>query len=296
VPLRWTRLLSLIFLLLATPAFAANEWWIAQSSGTVWILEEGRPPRLASPGTVFPNAATLATGPTARALLVHGAESVLVGPSTVLALVQRGGRTRVVQQSGVAEFEVERQNVQHFSVETRYFAAIVKGTHFTVRVDDEEGRVAVERGTVEVTAPGSGQRTDLTAGMEAIVTATNPAIGILGGRPTVFQIAQPRNATVPSPAISDASDATLLVAQASVEDEEEEEETEDEDAEEEDDRQASTQPGPTIPDTSGGPPPGGDTGPSDDDDEDYDHSGHGHHHHHHGDECDEEDDDDDDDS
>jgi hypothetical protein len=291
VPAHWTRLLALLFLFVASPASAANEWWIGQSSGTVWILEEGRPPRLASPGTIFPNAATLATAPSARALLVHGAESVLVGPSTVIALVQRGGRTRVVQVSGVAEFEVERQNVQHFSVETRYFAAVVKGTHFTVRVDDDGARVGVERGVVEVTAPESGQRTDLTAGMEAVVTADNPAIGIFGGRPVVLQIAPPRIPAVPPPAVADEAAPTILAAQTEDEDVEDEEES-DEESEDEADEDSS---GPTVPDDSGGLPGGGDEpGPgedhdsghgNDDDHEDGDNSGHGHDHDHDG-ECD----------
>jgi hypothetical protein len=277
VPAHWTRLLALVFLILASPASAANEWWIGQSSGTVWILEEGRPPRLASPGTVFPNAATLATGPTARALLVHGAESVLVGPSTVLALVQRGGRTRVVQVSGVAEFEVERRNVQHFSVDTRYFATVVKGTHFTVSVDEAGASVAVARGVVEVTAPESGQRTDLTAGMKAVVTADNPAIGIIGGRPVVFQIASPRITGAP-PAVAGDSGGTILVAAAANEGEEEA----DEESEDEEEDSPSSAPG--GPGDSDGPPRGGDQ-PGEDHDsghgndgdhDDEDNSGHGH--------------------
>lgn len=185
----WTRLVLLALFVVSSPALAANDWWIGESVGAVWILEEGKETRLASAGTVFPNAATLATSPTGRALLVHESESVFVGPSTVIALLQRGGRTRVIQIAGVAEFEVERRNVQHFTVETPFLAAVVKGTHFTVEVDDGGARVGVERGTVEVTGNESRQRTDLTAGMAAVVTADNPAIGLLGGRPPVVQVA-----------------------------------------------------------------------------------------------------------
>ncbi len=184
----WTRLVFLALLVVASPALAADEWWIGESVGAVWILEEGKETRLASSGTVFPNAATLATSPTGRALLVRESESVFVGPSTVIALLQRGGRTRVIQIAGVAEFEVERRNVQHFTVETPFLAAVVKGTHFTVEVEDSGARVGVERGTVEVTSSESRQRTDLTAGMAAVVTADNPAIGLLGGRPPVVQV------------------------------------------------------------------------------------------------------------
>ena len=182
MPGRWTRLLYLLVVLFPSSAFAANEWWIVQSTGTVWILEEGKETRLASAGIAFPNAATLATSPNGRALLAHDAESVFVGPSTVLALVQRGGGTRVVQISGVAEFEVERQNVRHFRVETPFLAAVVKGTHFTVRVESASAAVAVDRGTVEVAAFEGGQRADIVAGMEATVTAQNPAISVTGNQ------------------------------------------------------------------------------------------------------------------
>jgi hypothetical protein len=183
-------------------AQAADEWVIVNSSGTVWILEKGRDARLASPGTVFPNAATLATAPNGRAFLVHGAESVVVGPSTVLALVQRGGRTRVIQTAGVAEFDVERQNVQHFSVETPFLAAVVKGTRFTVRVGESSADVGVDRGVVEVTSEESRERVEITAGMEASVSANDPRLVVTGGSAPppaqMAQLAQPAGNEPPS--------------------------------------------------------------------------------------------------
>ena len=50
--------------------------------------------------------------------------------------------TTIIQQSGSILLEVEKQNVQHFQVETPYLAAVVKGTQFRVTVGSRANRAS----------------------------------------------------------------------------------------------------------------------------------------------------------
>src|SRR5690606_9806762 len=70
--------------------------------------------------------------------------------------------------------DVERRNVQHFSVQTPYLAAVVKGTRFTVVVDGRSARVNVERGVVQVQDTGNDLVTDIRPGQQAVVSDTEP--------------------------------------------------------------------------------------------------------------------------
>jgi hypothetical protein len=170
----------------------ADDWRIARSSGEVWVSGGGTTPILVSTGSTVPERSTVATGPTGRAMLVRGRESVVVGPSTILTVAQSGAFTTMIQRAGSAEFEVERQNVQHFAVETPLLAALVKGTHFVVTASGQQAEVEVSRGIVEVTALASGQMGDFTAGMHAIVTADQGILGFIGDAVPAMWQGQPR--------------------------------------------------------------------------------------------------------
>jgi hypothetical protein len=189
----WIGLLAFLAAALSfTAAAHAEDWRIARSSGEVWVSNAGSAAILVSTGSLVRELSTVTTGRTGRAMLVRGRESVVVGPSTILTVAQNGGRTTIIQQAGTAEFDVERQNVQHFAVETPLLAALVKGTHFTVMASPNQAEVIVDRGVVEVTALASGQMGDFLAGMHAIVTADLGFLGFMGaGVPNIWQ-GQPR--------------------------------------------------------------------------------------------------------
>ena len=95
------------------------------------------------------------TGDRSRVMLQRGTESMVIGPHSIVAVSEHpseGLSTTVVEKAGTVAFNVEKQNVQYFSVETPMLAAVVKGTHFTVVVGQADGRVSVARGTVQVTS------------------------------------------------------------------------------------------------------------------------------------------------
>ena len=71
------------------------------------------------------------TGGNGRVLLIRGQETILVAPNSVISVPAEkkdGMQTTILQQAGSIVLEVEKQNVQHFEVETPYLAAVVKGT------------------------------------------------------------------------------------------------------------------------------------------------------------------------
>src|SRR5262245_59345895 len=114
---------------------AAADWTLAKMSGDVRITGAAvQPVALSDRATIRPGQ-TLTTGANGRVLLVHGNDTVSVGPGTVLSVPPTPASdlpTVLFQASGVIELEVEKLGHPHFAVETPYLAAVVKGTHFTV--------------------------------------------------------------------------------------------------------------------------------------------------------------------
>jgi hypothetical protein len=194
---RWPRLVVVAAVLLSAPVAAAEDWQIARTAGTVWILKAGEEPRIAAAGTSLPNAATLATSPDGGAVLTRGEESVEIGAESVLAVVQRGARSTILMAAGAVVLEVERRNSRSFTVETPFLTAAPTATHFAVRVGNGIAAVDVGRGTVEVTALGSGERAELTAGVGARVVGEDPVLRLVGGQPEIVQ-GRPREARVPT--------------------------------------------------------------------------------------------------
>jgi hypothetical protein len=109
------------------------------------------------------------------------------------------GFTSVQQDFGSVEVEADVRNVPHFSVETKYLAAVVKGTHFIVTSDDTGGSVTVTRGFVAVESKATKRSTTVTVGQTASVSpATDIVLSGSGLLPaiyesdgTVFQAAHP---------------------------------------------------------------------------------------------------------
>jgi hypothetical protein len=170
---------------------SAADWAVAQMSGAVTITAQGAQPIALTRGASLPRGGILTTGATGRALLVRDAETMVVGPNAAIAIPHGANDrqfTTILANSGVVEFNVDRRNVRHFSVETPYLAALVKGTEFTVEVTRGGAAVRVTSGTVEVTALATGHFASLRAGQ--VATVDGNGILALGGsmpRPTVFQ-------------------------------------------------------------------------------------------------------------
>ena len=142
--------LSLVFV---SPAWAgaaqADRWVVTQLSGDARVVHPGLEPASLKLNSQIAPGDTLLTGPTGRATLVHGGDYILVAPRSELRLpsgAQPSGFTRVIENLGTMLFKVKHTGIPHFSVDTPMLAAVVKGTTFTVVVEQHRSAVQVIRG------------------------------------------------------------------------------------------------------------------------------------------------------
>jgi hypothetical protein len=178
--------------LLSQPSWAAESWRIIKLSGQAWVTSPQSQRTDLSVGAELPFGATLFTGERSRVMIVRGADNILVGPKSILAVRSEpsgGVTTTVLERAGTAHFDVEKQNSQHFSVETPLLAAVVKGTSFTVSVSSNNANVAVARGVVEVASLSTGQTASIAPGQKAAVNAHRWGGGLrlsgLGSMPSI---------------------------------------------------------------------------------------------------------------
>jgi len=75
----------------------------------------------------------------------------------------------VLQTLGKLLFRMESRESRDFKIETPYLAAAIKGTTFTVEVDNDDAAVEVSEGSVLVTSNRSGQSAYVGAGERADV-------------------------------------------------------------------------------------------------------------------------------
>ena len=188
-----------VWMLLGSHALA-QDWVVGKVSGKAWMSANGAAPTLLAPGMAVAQGSTISTGPDGRALLVHGQDMVTVGPKSALSVQAGAGaqRTTVLQKSGRITVDVETQNAPHFTVETPFMAAVVKGTRFDVQVSRQGAHVNVQRGRVQVADFVTGQTADITPGQRASVrVGGTPGLSLSGKGPMpVVQPGAPRAAVV----------------------------------------------------------------------------------------------------
>jgi hypothetical protein len=163
------RLAALATISLAAQTASADNWTITRLRGEVMQLVDGEwlPLKRAD---VVPDDRRIRTTNNGHATLVRGNETLELGPSTQIRIIDEGGGrpyTTVLQSWGTVDVQAEVRNVEHFAVRNQYLAAVVKGTRFSVSATSRGGAVDVERGSVSV--GGSEQSTVVSAGQNAQV-------------------------------------------------------------------------------------------------------------------------------
>ncbi|MGB3338237.1 MAG: FecR family protein [Devosia sp.] len=162
-----------LFLMLTLPGFA-EDWVANRLRGTAEQMVHGQWVPLVRGATVL-DGQKVRTGSDGRVELLRGAEVLELDPGTQIELHEGAGKlTSVEMSSGTIVANVERRNVQHFSVQTPYLAAVVKGTIFRVSVGGGTARVEVDRGTVQVQDTINDLVVDIVRGQEAQVSQNAP--------------------------------------------------------------------------------------------------------------------------
>ena len=170
---------ALAVALVAAPALA-DDWVAVKLRGVVLHLVDGAWTKMAR-GDSVPDGDVIRTLAGARVDMQRGAEVVTLGGDTQVQIFDKDGQqfTTVKQYFGTVEIEAEVQNVEHFAVQTRYLAAVVKGTHFVVHADDRGAEVTVERGHVAVIARETHEQVTVSAGQSARSDASG-AVSVAG--------------------------------------------------------------------------------------------------------------------
>lgn len=196
-------LMAALILGTASGASAADDgvWSVSKSSGEVWLATSGTQQVSLNQEETLKPGDTIRTGRNGRVLLVRGEETILISPNSVVGVPaekKEGLSTTIIQQAGSILLEVEKRNVKHFEVETPYLAAVVKGTHFSVKVGAGSTKVGVLRGQVEVSDFKTGQIAQVMPGQVATAFEHGKPGLSLSGSGTLNPIEQgkPRASTI----------------------------------------------------------------------------------------------------
>lgn len=156
---------------LITPAIA-DDWTAQKLRGTVLELVDGAWQKIGR-GAVVPETHVVRTLGDARVVFGRGSETVELGPDTQVAFYMRDSDrfTTVQQYFGEVTVEADVEKVKHFAVQTPHLVAVVKGTIFTVRSNEDGASVDVKRGAVAVASKQDGSSVTVRAGQEASTAA-----------------------------------------------------------------------------------------------------------------------------
>ncbi|MBU1306266.1 MAG: FecR family protein, partial [Alphaproteobacteria bacterium] len=180
-----------------TPAFAAD--WIAtklRGSAQVEINEVWSPLQR---GDSVADGQLVRTLDQSQLTLMRGDNVIALGPVTQLKIDESvaNGHTIIRHDFGTVDVSAEILPTEHLEVQTRYLAAVVKGTRFVVTADELGASVEVSRGLVAVTSTVTGQTTSLPAGNSAHVTAALGTIA-LGGITPLPVVHEPKGIDLPN--------------------------------------------------------------------------------------------------
>jgi collagen type III alpha len=176
-------LLMFVPLIASTSAFAAaapagnDKWTVTQLSGDARVIHPGLQPASLKMNSQLAPGDSLLTGLTGRATLIRGADYIVVAPHSQLVLPstpEPAGFTRVIQNLGTLLFKVKHTGIPHFAVDMPMLAAVVKGTTFTVVVDQQRSAVQVIQGAVQVTAMNGGMSQIVESGRTVFVDHRTP--------------------------------------------------------------------------------------------------------------------------
>lgn len=155
------------FLSASASVAAAAEWRITRISGDVrvhgvdqvWV--KARPMQVLKPGE------SVWTGRRSRAQIETEDGSVILRSGSLVKVPAQklpDGATVLLQGQGNVKARVEKRDKRHFSIQTPYLAAVVKGTEFTIDMGSQTTSLSVNRGSVGAVSVGSRQEVSVGAG------------------------------------------------------------------------------------------------------------------------------------
>ncbi len=159
-------LVSALALPLLTASAEAAEWRIERMSGNVQI-HDGESWVALDPGRALNAGDSIWTGRNGRILLMNDQGSVLLAPKSLVKIPAQAlpnSFSVLFQTHGTVSAKVNKRRKRHFSIQTPYLAAVVKGADFDVEIEKKQTRVAVSEGLVGVVDIDTGEQFDVAAG------------------------------------------------------------------------------------------------------------------------------------
>ena len=181
--LLYARVAGLVAGLLAVviPAFAsAADWRLVKATGDVRVHGAGGEWVKAKPKQALRPGESIWTGRGSRALIETDDGTVLLNSRSLVKVPAQALPDRMTvlfQGQGKVTARVRKKKEKHFSVQTPFLAAVVKGTEFTLDMGSRKTRLSVSRGVVGAVDPLSGDAVDVRAG-ESLTTSHTPGASV----------------------------------------------------------------------------------------------------------------------
>ncbi len=168
----------------------ADLWKVDTVEGTAWVKRSRAGWRPLAAGAELGPGSRVKTGKDGRIVISRPGDTVSVSPNSrfgIPAPAKKGPVTHIMQNLGTLLFKIKTRPQNPFNVRTPYLAAIIRGTTFTVSVDDSNAALHVATGAVEVTSILSGEtalvRPGETATIDARTGGRMKLIGANGRKP-----------------------------------------------------------------------------------------------------------------
>lgn len=148
-----------------------NLWTVTGVSGKARVLTGGTAWTALGKGMVLQPGNRVETGRDGRISLTRPGDSLAVSPNSrfeIPAAGKTGTVAHLKQALGTLLFKITTRPENPFNVQTPYLTAVIKGTTFTVSVDQASAALHVAEGAVEVTSSLSGQTVMVNPGQTAI--------------------------------------------------------------------------------------------------------------------------------
>jgi hypothetical protein len=165
---------------LASSSAIAADWRLVRISGDVRVHSTDRGWRKAVPDQALQPGDSVWTGRGARALVATDDGAVLLKARSLVKVPAQklpDGMTVLFQGRGKLKATVRKKKDKHFSVQTPFLAAVVKGTEFSVDIGKRSTRLSVTEGVVGAVGAGGGKVVDVRAG-QSLTAANRPVASI----------------------------------------------------------------------------------------------------------------------
>jgi hypothetical protein len=218
-------LLALLLSIAGLPLAAADELTISRLSGSVEITAKGKViatqlgAKVASPLKVV-------TGTDGSVRLEHDSAALDIGPNSIVVLPKSSNSTldKIEQQIGRVLYSVKPRKTRPLVVETPYLVSVVKGTTFSIAVENETATIALLEGSLLISGNGVEEEVLLAPNQKATrahgervisvtsVETTPPALPPQANAAAPVQAPQALNAVIFASDTSIASDLADITA------------------------------------------------------------------------------------